>query len=401
MFQDCANLTDIGTPNISSISYGVFRGCGLTSVDLSNSTFTTLTGPGGTDTSNGVFAGCANLQEVILPTTCTSIGQASFSSDKVLTTISGVENVTSLGNYAFDNCWVLSSFPIGNLTNIGTRAFYNCYAIGGVVNAPNLTSIGNAAFRQTAITRVDSLGSITTLPGGEGGGDGVFRECANLKSVNIPSTLISFGQNTFADCTSLESITINTSTPPTWGTSMLSNDSAFTTIFVPVGSIDTYLAANKYSNVPHFLQEIGHNKWTFDYGNIIEGKVLRKSNESDNYINPIGGDHAQINSCFVTDYIEIPDTCETLRYYTGITKTIYNGGGWIDVVVKFFDENKAYLTDYELYGDNATEGINVSVPENAKYIRLSMRNKSIKNFYYVYDVTNKQVLWPTRTESNS
>jgi hypothetical protein len=104
VFQDCANLTDIGTPNISSISYGVFRGCGLTSVDLSNSTFTTLTGPGGTDTSNGVFAGCANLQEVILPTTCTSIGQASFSSDKVLTTISGVENVTSLGNYAFDNC---------------------------------------------------------------------------------------------------------------------------------------------------------------------------------------------------------------------------------------------------------------------------------------------------------
>ena len=84
-----------------------------------------------------------------------------------------------------------------------------------------------------------------------------------------------------------------------------------------------------------------------------------------------------------------------------MTKTIYTGGMWIDVVVKFFDENKAYLTDYELYGDNATERVNVSVPENAKYIRLSMRYKNIKNFYYVYDVTNKQVLWPTRIESNS
>lgn len=398
VFQGCSSLINIGTPNISNISYGVFRDCGLITVDLSNSTFTTLTGPTGTDTANGVFANCANLQEITLPATCTSIGQASFESCKVLTTIDGIENITSVGNYAFDNCWVLPAFSLENLTNIGTRAFYNCYAFGGVVNAPNLTSIGNSAFRYTPITKVTSLGNITTLPGGSGDGDGVFRGCASLTSVNIPSTLTSFGQYTFADCTKLESITINTSTPPTWGSSMLDNDTTFTTIFVPEGSIATYREVAGYSKYHHFLQEIGHGKWIFDYGNIVEGKALRKSNENGNYVNPVGGDHAQINNCFVTDYIEIPDTCETLRYYTGVTQQIYTGGAFIDVVVKFFDENKAYLTDYALYGDNGTEGINVSVPQNAKYIRLTMRYKNIKNFYNVYDVTNDQILWPTRTE---
>ena len=41
----------------------------------------------------------------------------------------------------------------------------------------------------------------------------------------------------------------------------------------------------------------------------------------------------------------------------------------------------------------------IAVPENAKYARLCISAKTLKNFFHIWDVTNDNCLWPYRTES--
>ena len=50
-------------------------------------------------------------------------------------------------NYAFNNCYSLSSVVIpNNVTSIGTYAFQNCYSLSSIVIPNNVTSIGGSAF---------------------------------------------------------------------------------------------------------------------------------------------------------------------------------------------------------------------------------------------------------------
>ena len=412
-FQGCYSLTDIGTPIISYLGYGAFRGCGFTTLDLSNSTFTAITGPGGSDGSNGAFASCTNLTTITLPTTCTSIGQAAFTGCSKLANVYGLENVTTIGNNAFNTCNVFPGLPLTNITSIGARAFYNCYAFGGIINAPNLTSIGNGAFRQTPITQVTSLGSITTLPGGTAGGDGVFRDCTKLTSVTLPNTLTaiganvfagcfalptlsipssvtSFGENAFADCPALNTITINSTTPPTWGSGLCTNDAKLTTFFVPSESYELYKNATGFKNYPQLLQTIGSNKWEFAYGNTLDGygmwdtgAVELRSNGNQNLA--------------VTDFVELPNNCETVRFFSGMSGTqIYTNGAFHTVKFNFYGESKQYISGVSAHENNM---VNLEVPEGAKYVRMCVASKNLKNFYHIWDVTNDTCLWPYRTES--
>ena len=111
--------------------------------------------------------------------------------------------VTSIGDYAFDNCYCLSSITIpNNVTSIGEYAFSNCGGVGNISLSNTLTSIGDYAFggiqQTTSITIPDSVTSI---------GKGAFANCVRLNTVNIPSGVTTIGENTFSSCP-LTSITI-------------------------------------------------------------------------------------------------------------------------------------------------------------------------------------------------
>lgn len=57
-------------------------------------------------------------------------------------------SVTSIGNYAFANCFDLKFLNIPNtVTYIGDNAFYNCYNIRSLTIPSSVTSIGNYAFQ--------------------------------------------------------------------------------------------------------------------------------------------------------------------------------------------------------------------------------------------------------------
>ena len=88
--------------------------------------------------------------------------------------------VTSIGDFAFDDCTGLTSITIpDSVTSIGRAAFEHCR---------NLTSAKLP--RKLKII------------------DGLFDGCRNLKSINIPSGVTRIGDHSFSGCNNLESIVI-------------------------------------------------------------------------------------------------------------------------------------------------------------------------------------------------
>lgn len=141
-----------------------------------NATFNSNTG-----LNSASFNGCSNLKSIILPKTPTTM-DGTFNGCSSLATIGNLEYVTKVDSYTFNSCTALKI----------------------EVNMPNLSgTIGDAAFRSSGITKVISLGATTEIAG-TGLNTAVFGLCANLQSVNLPSTLVKIGASAFYGCTSLE-----------------------------------------------------------------------------------------------------------------------------------------------------------------------------------------------------
>ena len=67
---------------------------------------------------------------ITLPASVTSIGDYAFAQCYSLTTITIPDGVTTIGQYAFQSCDAVTTVTIGSrVSTIGSGAFYNCYEI--------------------------------------------------------------------------------------------------------------------------------------------------------------------------------------------------------------------------------------------------------------------------------
>ena len=134
----------------------------------------------------------------------TSIGSYAFYECYSLTSVTIGNSVTSIGNYAFNNCSGLTSVTIGNsVTSIGNYAFNNCSGLTSVIIPNSVTSIGYEAFRGCkSLTSVTIGNSVTSIEGG------AFKYCSGLTSATIPNSVTSIGADAFYGCSRLTSITI-------------------------------------------------------------------------------------------------------------------------------------------------------------------------------------------------
>ena len=109
--------------------------------------------------------------------------------------------VTTIGKYAFKDCYSLKSITIpDSVISIGYGAFENCDSLTSITIPDSVISIGDDAF-----SGCDSLTSITIPDSVISIGDGAFRDCDSLTSITIPDSVISIVDDAFRDC---ESITI-------------------------------------------------------------------------------------------------------------------------------------------------------------------------------------------------
>ncbi|MBP0958473.1 MAG: leucine-rich repeat domain-containing protein [Oscillospiraceae bacterium] len=119
------------------------------------------------------------------------------------------DGVTSIGNYAFDECTSLQSITIpDSVTSIGNYAFKSCRSLQRITIPGSVNSIGDNAF-----TLCSSLQSITIRDGVTSIGKSAFVSCPSLTSISIPKSVTSIGDYAFDECSGLIDITVDNDNP--------------------------------------------------------------------------------------------------------------------------------------------------------------------------------------------
>ena len=182
---------------------------------------------------------------VILPSTISSwpvtkIGEDAFQDNTTITSVTIPASVTEIGSNAFAGCTNLTSVNYaGDWSNLtiqsgnpavqdaanaplfdfdftpdNTAAIVTNYKYNGAaadVTIPSrykgkpVTTIGHAAFFNSAVTSVTIPDSVTSIS------DSAFINCPQLTNISIPNSVTYIGFSAFNSCTSLKSITLPSS----------------------------------------------------------------------------------------------------------------------------------------------------------------------------------------------
>ncbi len=182
------------------------------------------------------FQNCSGLTSVTISQGVTSIGQYAFSGCSGLTGVTIPASVTTIGDYAFQNCSGLTGVTIpASVTSIGSYAFSGCSGLTGVTIPQGVTSIGQYAFSGcSGLTSVTIPVSVTSW-------DRAFSGCSGLTSVTISQGVTSIGSSAFSGCTGLTSVTIPASVTSIGGAAF-SGCTGLTSVTIPQGvtSIGNY-----------------------------------------------------------------------------------------------------------------------------------------------------------------
>ena len=207
-FVDCSGLTSINIPN-KVTSTGDFSGC---------SSLTTVVIPEGV-TSIGSFANCTNLTSITLPSTLTSFGSFSnctslesielpdaitelpdypyaFQGCTKLKSIKLPQKLNIINGHAFEGCSSLATIELPNrVTTLGAYAFLNCTALTSIDLPRGIYSIEEKTFSGcTALKSVSFPKDLQSIK------KYAFDECSSLETVEIPGNVLAIEYNAFANC---------------------------------------------------------------------------------------------------------------------------------------------------------------------------------------------------------
>ena len=192
---------------VETIDHAAFEKSAVTSVTIPASV---------TEIGSNAFAGCTNL---------TSVNYAGDWSN--LTIQSGNPAVQDAANAPlFD-----FEFTPDNTAVIVTNYKYNGAAADVTIpsryQGKPVTTIGHAAFFNSAVTSVTIPDSVTSIS------DSAFINCPQLTNISIPNSVTYIGFSAFNSCTSLKSITLPSSLSSI-SKALFSGCSQLTTIHIPV-----------------------------------------------------------------------------------------------------------------------------------------------------------------------
>lgn len=169
-------------------------------------------------------------------------------------------SVTTIGESAFKGSAVTSVSMPESITSIDYDAFYECKNLESVTLPESLTTLDYDAFNScqslktikipSGVTAIpgscfyccSSLESVTIPEGVMTIGEYAFCGC-NLNALTLPSTITSIGNEAFLYNNNLKSIICNAATPPTLGYNAFSIN-IYPVIKVPISSIAAYRKAS-------------------------------------------------------------------------------------------------------------------------------------------------------------
>lgn len=173
---------------ISVIDEGAFAGC---------TALTTVRMPAYADSLGAyAFSGCTALSTITLPGSMYKIGSHAFSGCTSLESATfGTTNThATIAAHAFDGCTALTTVtPPANCRTIDEGAFLGCSSLAQFAFPATVRSIGDDAFKGTALTAANLSGcnSLKTI------GEWAFADNAALASVKIPTQVTSIGAGAF------------------------------------------------------------------------------------------------------------------------------------------------------------------------------------------------------------
>lgn len=142
----------------------------------------------------------------------------------IITEVIIEDGVTSIGEYAFDECFSLRKITIPeSVISIGWGAFRSCMSLESVTLPTGITNIGRMAFYEcTSLKEVTIPENVTTIL------DYAFSECYSMEAITIPSGVTEIGFSAFRDWTSKQTIYLEgrTAVPGDWGYYWLTESSA-------------------------------------------------------------------------------------------------------------------------------------------------------------------------------
>ncbi len=158
-------------------------------------------------------------------TPVTAIADSAFKNNKYINSVIIPDSVMTIGSYAFQNCTNLTVINLANsITTIKYRAFQGCTGLTSIELPSNITTMGDNVFNGcTGIKEIEIPAALTTAECAFAGSSvetvtfeegrettpyKLLRENTALKTVILPSTLTSTGNDLFYGCTSLEEVVI-------------------------------------------------------------------------------------------------------------------------------------------------------------------------------------------------
>ncbi|EDR26382.1 hypothetical protein, conserved [Entamoeba dispar SAW760] len=310
-FSGCSSLTSVTIPTtVSELGRCCFDECtSLTSIVLENIQFISeerifmnkpvlisFKIPKNLQKINGENIEKKDINEFIIPTTITKLGDWCFSGCLSLTSVDIPTTISELGGCCFCVCPSLTSINIPTtIKEFGYWCFYKCYSLTSISIPPSVNKIGKGSFSLCeSLTSINIPSSITSFENRQFDGsyllrrleienlqfiskerifmnepilfsieiplnlktingksiekkdinefiipttiseidDWCFYKCNSLKSINIPTTISKLGNHCFSECSSLSEVILPTSIIKL-GNYCFNNCSSLTSINIP------------------------------------------------------------------------------------------------------------------------------------------------------------------------
>ena len=253
---------------------------GVTSIDkyaFSGSLLTSITIPDCvTSIGSWAFSYCTNLSSVSLSKSIATINTGTFYNCISLTSINMPESVTEIGPGAFAYSGLNSiTIPV-NLTTIGGYAFSECKNIKEVC-VKDIGSWSNIQFVDETSNPLKYGGKLSVVDCDDNGinlkiptnineiSANMYRGCDDLVSITIHDNITNIGSCAFAYCHELTEIFSLSKLPPICSddafigkdentSQSILNDYSSITLYVPIGSKESYMQADVWSNFTNIVE---------------------------------------------------------------------------------------------------------------------------------------------------
>ena len=344
-FTHCVNVTSITIPaSVVEIEGTPFPYCtGVESiiVDEGNPVFDSREGCNAiiNKNTNALVSGCKNT---VIPNGVESIGGLAFYDISGLTSINIPNTVIYIGVSAFYGTAITSVEIPNSVTFIGSNAFGACFSLTSVTLPNQITTIAS----------------------------NTFDHCNNLESITIPASVTTIGTYAFANCTGLTSITCYVDNVPILEDNAFYNLNKNIPVYVPCGTIDTYQAAEGWSEFTNY-QNDGGCPIVFADANV---KALCVANWDTNGDGELSYEEAaavtDLGEVFTSNYYI--NTFDELQYFTGLTAISENAFAWCQGLTSVVLPSTVTEIGFQAFYDCGI--LSITIPAAVTNIRYSALN---------------------------